>query len=127
MKARPHDCVPVEATQPVYTLYTSGTTGTPKVNVVEHFHNTLYLIIFDGFLCYISVGVHVAHMYTHVCLSDASQAVVRPSGGHAVVLKWSMKAIYGINPGKTGRIWLTTVMIHVTMFFAYTYFIVLTC
>ena len=26
------------------------------------------------------------------------QAVVRPSGGHAVVLKWSMWNIYGLKP-----------------------------
>ncbi len=50
-------CVPVAATDPLYILYTSGTTGQPK-------------------------------------------GVVRDNGGHAVALKWSMKNIYGIDPGE---------------------------
>ena len=56
--ARAHavDCVPVAATDPLYILYTSGTTGEPK-------------------------------------------GVVRPNGGHAVALKWSMKNIYNVEPG----------------------------
>lgn len=29
--AQPHDCVPVASNHPLYVLYTSGTTGTPKV------------------------------------------------------------------------------------------------
>lgn len=29
--SRPHDCVPVPSNHPLYVLYTSGTTGTPKV------------------------------------------------------------------------------------------------
>ena len=56
VKARPADCVPVAATDPLYILYTSGTTGQPK-------------------------------------------GVVRDNGGHLVALKWTMKAIYDIDPG----------------------------
>jgi propionyl-CoA synthetase len=51
------DCVPVLATDPLYILYTSGTTGIPK-------------------------------------------GVVRDNGGHLVALKWSMKNLYGVDPGE---------------------------
>ena len=54
--ASPHDCVPVAATDPLYILYTSGTTGEPK-------------------------------------------GVVRDNGGHLVSLNWTMKHIYGVEPG----------------------------
>ncbi|KAK7895947.1 hypothetical protein WMY93_021272 [Mugilogobius chulae] len=30
-RAQPHDCVPVPSNHPLYVLYTSGTTGTPKL------------------------------------------------------------------------------------------------
>jgi len=51
------ECVPVAATDPLYILYTSGTTGRPK-------------------------------------------GVVRDNGGHMVALKWSMRNLYGVEPGE---------------------------
>ena len=59
--AKPHPCVPVAATHPLYILSTSGTTGQPK-------------------------------------------GVVHDTGGYCVALYWSMKNLYGIEPGE---VWWT--------------------
>jgi propionyl-CoA synthetase len=55
--AKPVACVSVAANDPLYILYTSGTTGMPK-------------------------------------------GIVRDNGGHLVALTWSMRHVYGVEPGE---------------------------
>lgn len=56
-QAEPAECVSVAATDPLYILYTSGTTGAPK-------------------------------------------GVLRDNGSHAVALRWSLGAVYDLQPGE---------------------------
>ncbi|KAI8512962.1 Acyl-CoA synthetase short-chain member 3, mitochondrial [Branchiostoma belcheri] len=94
--ARSHDCVPVDAMFPLYLLYTSGTTGLPKSIRLSSKETQVQSPGLDPDMHPDVVPLGKA-LNTYFP-PQFFRAVVRPSGGHAVMLYWSMWNIYGIKP-----------------------------
>jgi propionyl-CoA synthetase len=68
-----NDCEPVEANHPLYILYTSGIRYLLKRLSIQNFR----------------LGT-----------TGTPKAIVRPTGGYAVSLQWTMRYLYNVHPGE---------------------------